>query len=137
MDRPAHRWRPFAPDGSFCGLGSRSHDGVGRSRVHGSDGNRGEPFRRRWNLAGIVDADGFRRRSIGARRAFRDLDGQSAVVIFNAGHEAAVHDLDLLSTQDEGRTFTDVWQTGEYTVQAGKLTRVHVPARQAVVLVTG
>ncbi len=67
----------------------------------------------------------------------RDLDQQSAVVIFNAGHQAAVHDLDLLSAQDEGRTFTDVWQTGEYTVQAGKLTGVRVPAREAVVLVAG
>ncbi len=67
----------------------------------------------------------------------RDLDQQSAVVIFNAGHEAAVHDLDLLSAQDEGHTFTDVWQTGAYTVQAGKLTGVHVPAREAVVLVAG
>jgi neopullulanase len=64
----------------------------------------------------------------------RDGEGQTVIVAFNAGHEAATLDLKV-GAGLEGRRCTDVWLSGEYAVKRGKLARIQVPAREAVVLV--
>ena len=64
----------------------------------------------------------------------RDLGAESAVVVFNAGHHKATIDLPV-DNDREGRVYTNRWGSGEYTVHGGKLHRVHIPARDAVVLI--
>jgi len=65
----------------------------------------------------------------------RDWAGQTAVVVFNASLEAVVLDLENMAANEAGRTFTDVWNSGQYRVADGKLASVRVPARDAVVLI--
>ncbi len=67
----------------------------------------------------------------------RDWEDQTAIVVFNAGRHDAVLDLDKLHADQDGQTFTNVWQTGEYRVQGGKLAGLQVPARGAAVLMNG
>ncbi|CAN5593791.1 glycoside hydrolase family 13 protein [soil metagenome] len=67
----------------------------------------------------------------------REGEGQTALVIFNAGQQAAVFDLNTLHANDESKTFTDVWHAGQYTVENGKIVGVRVPAREAAILVCG
>jgi neopullulanase len=64
----------------------------------------------------------------------RDLDGQTAVVVFNAGQQAASVDLEV-GADLEGRLCVDMWQSGRYTVKRSKLAQVQVPAREAAVLI--
>jgi hypothetical protein len=64
----------------------------------------------------------------------RDLAGESAIVLFNVGHDAVTINLPV-GADREGRLYTNHWGSGEYTVQGGKLKRVHVPARGAAVLI--
>jgi len=65
----------------------------------------------------------------------RDLDGQTAIVVFNVGKQAAVLDIELGEASETRHTFTDIWQTGQYHVNGDKLVGVRVSARDAVVLV--
>lgn len=67
----------------------------------------------------------------------RDLEKQTAVVVFNAGRQAVTVDIPVLKTTEEGRTFTDVWHSGQAVVKNGKLAGISIAARDAVVLVTG
>jgi len=65
----------------------------------------------------------------------RDLEQQAAVVVFNAGRQAVVLDIPGFKAPEEGRTFTDVWHSGQAVVQNGKLNGIRIAARDAVVLV--
>ena len=128
-------------------------DEIGLTGAH-DPGSRGAfpwPDRQAWN----ADLLSFYRRAIALRHRYpvlslggfqalyadrqlyafrRDLDKETVVVIFNAGRQATVLELDMPAS-DEGQTFTDVWQTGQAVVQGGKLTGMQVPARGAVVLI--
>lgn len=59
----------------------------------------------------------------------------SAIIIFNTEHQAETVALTIPALQTVERSYSDVWQTGEYQMQGGKLSQVVVPARDAVVLV--
>jgi neopullulanase len=64
----------------------------------------------------------------------RDLDGQTAIVVFNVGHHPVK--LDLMAGADlDGRPCVDVWGKGKYKTRQGKLTGVRVPAREASILI--
>ncbi len=65
----------------------------------------------------------------------RNWEDQTAIVVFNAGQQDAVLELDKLNANDQSRTFTDVWHTGQYTVQSGKLSQVMIAARDVAILV--
>lgn len=69
----------------------------------------------------------------------RDFDDQSVVVILNTGEQDALIDLDLkqpdaldLTAQ---LTFTDVWRAASHRAENGLLRKVHIPARDAAILV--
>jgi cyclomaltodextrinase len=64
----------------------------------------------------------------------RQWQGETAIVAFNAGHEATTMEL-TVGDGLEGRTLTDVWQGGQVAVHQGTLT-VKTPARSAAVLVS-
>jgi len=64
----------------------------------------------------------------------RNLAGQTAIMIFNASQHGATLDLPV-GAGLEGRLLSDVWLGGQYTVKRGKLARLTVPAREAVVLI--
>lgn len=64
----------------------------------------------------------------------RRLPGQTAIVIFNAGEEAATVTIPVNNSAEEGVQFKAAWGAGEASVTHNRLSGVQVPARQAVVL---
>lgn len=69
--------------------------------------------------------------------AFARLANQeSAVVLFNAGHEVRTVTLDVEDLLPDG-TFSDVWGGLPGRVSHGKLRHVEIPARSAAVFVAG
>lgn len=65
------------------------------------------------------------------RRTTADV---SAIIIFNTGHHPVTLDLPVPALQDVTCRYDHVWQTGEQSMVQGKLSKVTVPSRDAVVL---
>jgi neopullulanase len=62
---------------------------------------------------------------------------QCAVVIINTQTTPATADLDMTGLAPTGMVFAGVWNGGHSVVEGQRLYRVTVPARDAVVLVSG
>ena len=65
----------------------------------------------------------------------RTTANASALIIFNNGQQATPVDLTIKSLQGVNRRYRHVWQQGEAEVRNGKLSKLVVPARDAVVLI--
>ena len=66
----------------------------------------------------------------------RSLAQQTALVLFNRGDAATQVDVDLSKAGEEGRHYVGAWNGDSRQVTLGKLNRITVPARDAVVLVS-
>ncbi|MBX3015126.1 MAG: glycoside hydrolase family 13 protein [Caldilineaceae bacterium] len=65
----------------------------------------------------------------------RTTASTSALIILNAGVQDTTIALTINALQTVTATYTDVWHTGEYQLQAGQLDAVTVPPRDALVLI--
>lgn len=65
----------------------------------------------------------------------RTLDDETAIVIFNTSQERAPLNLHIGDDLAQ-RVFTPAWNGRQQTAKAGQLSRLRIPARDAVVLIT-
>ncbi len=64
----------------------------------------------------------------------REQDGEALIVLFNAGKSPAEIRLPLGEITGSQGAFASVWNQGEYLAQAGVLSDVKIPARDALIL---